>query len=181
MKAKDCPFVIVIGGVSGGGKTAVTARLIQELHHSKALYFDDYDFDGPEDIVTWVENGADYNLWDLTPLKKDLKVLRNEQFRYIVVDFPFAYKHIEISKLIDVAIFIDTPLDIALARRVTRDFKTASANDILSDMENYILKGRKGYIEMLNAIKPNSDIIVDGSQPVSKIVKYICGQLKLYN
>ena len=173
MRVKDHPFVIAIAGVSGGGKTTVTERLIQELHNSKALYFDDYDFDGPEDIITWVEKGSDYNLWDLTPLIKDLKVLRNEQLSYIVLDFPFAYKHFKMSKLIDFAIFIDTPLDIALARRVTRDFKAASVKNILSDMENYIFQGRKGYIEMLNTIKPNSDIIIDGTQPVSEIVDYI--------
>lgn len=178
MRVKDHPFVIAIAGVSGGGKTTVTERLIQELHNSKALYFDDYDFDGPEDIITWVEKGSDYNLWDLTPLIKDLKVLRNEQLSYIVLDFPFAYKHFKMSKLIDFAIFIDTPLDIALARRVTRDFKAASVKNILSDMENYIFQGRKGYIEMLNTIKPNSDIIIDGTQPVSEIVDYICEQLK---
>lgn len=44
-------------------------------------------------------------------------------------------------------------------------------------MENYISRGRKGYIEMLNTIKPNSDIIVDGSEPVSEIVNRICEQI----
>lgn len=57
MGEKNHPFVIAIAGVSGGGKTTITERLIQELHNSKALYFDDYDFDGPEDIISRVENG----------------------------------------------------------------------------------------------------------------------------
>ncbi|WP_217587704.1 hypothetical protein [Lentibacillus saliphilus] len=178
MGAKKPPFVIAIAGVSGGGKTTVTKHLIEELNHSKALYFDDYNFDGPDDIINWVENGSDYNLWDLTPLIMDLKELCNEQLSYIVLDFPFAYKHFKIRELIDCAVFIDTPLDIALVRRVTRDFKAASVKDILSDMENYISKGRKGYIEMLKSIKPNSDITIDGTQPVSEIVNRICERLE---
>lgn len=105
-------------------------------------------------------------------------MLCKEQLSYIVLDFPFAYKHFKMSKLIDFAVFIGTPLDIALARRVIRDFKAASVKNILSDMENYIFQGKKGYIEMLNTIKPNSDIIIDGTQPVSEIVNHICEQLK---
>lgn len=177
MRKKKFPFVIAIAGVSGGGKTAVTTRLIQELYNSKALYFDDYDFDGPEDIIDWVENGSDYNQWDLAPLIRDLEVLCNQRLNYIVLDFPFAYKHFQTSEFIDLAVFIDTPLDIALARRVTRDFKMAPVENILSDMKNYISQGRKGYIEMLNTIKPNSDIIIDGTQPVSEIVNRLREQV----
>ncbi|WP_369693652.1 hypothetical protein [Lentibacillus sp. CBA3610] len=92
---------------------------------------------------------------------RDLEMLCD--LNYIVLDFPFAYKHFKTSKFIDLTVFIDTPLDIALARRVARDFKQASTEDILSDMKNCISHGRKGYIEMLNTIKPNSDIIIDGT------------------
>ncbi|MEW9677875.1 hypothetical protein ABRT01_17195 [Lentibacillus sp. L22] len=134
MREKDSPYIIAVAGVSGGGKTTITTHLSQKLHNSKALYFDDYDFAGPENIVNWVENGSNYNLWDLEPLIKDLEVLRNQRLNYIVLDFPFAYKHIKTSEFIDLAVFIDTPLDIALARRVTRDFRTGSVENVLSDM-----------------------------------------------
>lgn len=177
MGEKELPFVIAIAGVSGGGKTAVTTRLIQELYNSKALYFDNYDFNGPKDIIKWVENGSDYNLWDLAPLIRDLEGLCNQRLNYIVMDFPFAYKHFKTGEFIDLAVFIDTPLDIALARRLSRDFKAVPTGTILSDVENYIFQGRKGYIEMLNIIKPNSDIIIDGTQPISEIVNHICEQV----
>lgn len=36
-------------------------------------------------------------------------------------------------------------------------------------MENYISQGRRGYLEMLNTLKHNSDIIVDGTLSVSEI------------
>lgn len=181
MEEKKSPFVIAIAGVSGGGKTTIAANLTHQLSHAKALYFDDYDFNGPEDIIKWVESGADYNLWDLTPLIRDLGVLYKKQLDYIVLDFPFAYEHLETSKCIDFAVFIDTPLDIALARRIFRDFNTASAKAILSDLEHYVSQGRKGYIEMLKTIKPQSDIVVDGTHPVSEIVERICEQLDRLN
>lgn len=168
-KAPYVPIVIAIAGVSGGGKTTIAKHLNERLHNSKTLFFDDYDFDGPDDVIDWVDKGPNYDEWDLAPLIKDLKGLLADSLDYIVLDFPFAYKHSKISKLIDLTVFIDTPLDIAMARRIIRDFKDSSNESILIEMENYISQGRRGYLEMLNTIKPNSDIIVDGTLSVSEI------------
>ncbi|MBM7540196.1 hypothetical protein [Amphibacillus cookii] len=169
MKEANGPFVISIAAVSGGGKTAVTTHLVKKLQNSKVLHFDNYDFNGPDDIISWVDNGANYNEWDLTPLIRDLQKLFKENLDYIIIDYPFAYKNAQISKLIDVAIFLDTPLDIALARRVTRDFMKSSLADILAEMKNYISQGRRGYTEMIKIIKPNSDFIIDGTLSVDEI------------
>lgn len=43
-------MVIAIAAVSGGGKTAITNNLNKRFHNSQALFFDDYEFDGPDDI-----------------------------------------------------------------------------------------------------------------------------------
>lgn len=163
------PLVIAIAGVSGGGKTTIVKHLNERLHNSKILFFDDYDFDGPSDIIDWVDKGANYDEWDLSPLIRDLKGLQSEPLEYIIIDYPFAYKHSKTSKFIDLTVFIDTPLDIAMARRVIRDFRNNSTETILTEMKNYISHGRRGYLEMLKTIKPNSDIIVDGTLSVTKI------------
>jgi uridine kinase len=173
MKKGKLPLVIAIAGVSGGGKTTIAKHLNERLQNSKALFFDDYDFDGPENIIDWVDKGANYDEWNLTPLIRDLEALLTEPLEYIVLDFPFAYKHSKTSKLINFAVYIDTPLDIAMARRVIRDFKNSSNENILNEMENYISQGRRGYLEMLKAIRPNSDIIVDGTLSASKIADKI--------
>ncbi|WP_205138013.1 AAA family ATPase [Virgibacillus halotolerans] len=167
------PLVIAIAGVSGGGKTTIAKHLNEKLQNSKALFFDDYDFDGPDNIIDWIDKGADYDEWDLAPLIRDLEALLTKPLDYIVLDFPFAFKHAKTSNLIDLAVYIDTPLDIAMARRVIRDFKNSSNKHILIEMENYISQGRRGYLEMLKSIKPNSDIIVDGTLSVSKITDKI--------
>ncbi|MDQ0177215.1 AAA family ATPase [Bacillus chungangensis] len=169
MNKGKLPLVIAIAGVSGGGKTTIAKHLNERLHNSKTLFFDDYDFDVPNDMIDWVDKGANYDEWNLAPLIRDLKGLLSEPLDYIVLDFPFAYKHSKTSKLIDLTVFIDTPLDIAMARRVIRDFRNSSNESILIEMENYISQGRRGYLEMLKTIKPNSDIIVDGTLSVSKI------------
>src|SRR3954453_2941258 len=98
MNKGKSPFVIAIAAVSCGGKTTITKLINQKLHNSKGLFFDDYDFNGPKDIVDWGDNGGDPNEWDLTPLIKDLKALSTKPLDYIVLDFPFSYKHFEVSK-----------------------------------------------------------------------------------
>jgi len=89
------------------------------------------------------------------------------------LDFPFSYKHSRISAYINFSVFIDTPLDIALARRIIRDFQDDSAANIIDNMKHYNSHGRQAYLEMLSTIKPSSDFIVDGSLPVATIVNTI--------
>lgn len=173
MKNEKHPIVIAISGVSGGGKTTITSHLNESLHNSETLFFDKYDFDGPADVIAWVDNGADYNEWNLDPLVRDIKNLRSKPLNYILLDYPFAYQNSQISNFIDFAVFLDTPLDVAMARRLLRDYKEGTSKDIMGEMENYIAQGRKGYIEMLETIKPNSDLIVDGTLPVLQIVEIL--------
>ncbi len=45
MVNKQKPFIVAIAAVSGGGKTTMTTRLNDFLTNSKALYFDNYEFD----------------------------------------------------------------------------------------------------------------------------------------
>ncbi|WP_026675660.1 hypothetical protein [Alkalihalobacterium bogoriense] len=173
MTKEKRPLTISIAGVSGGGKTSVTQELNALLHKSKMLSFDDYDFEGPHDIIDWVDRGANYDEWNLDPLIQDIEALHSEPLNYILLDYPFAYKHTKIKDLIDVTVFIDTPLDIAMARRIMRDCKNSSTESIIADMENYVSRGRRGYVEMLHTIKPNSDIIVDGILSTAKLVREI--------
>ncbi|WP_100407688.1 nucleoside/nucleotide kinase family protein [Bacillus solitudinis] len=170
------PIVIAIAAVSGGGKTTITTDLRGKLQNSKTLFFDDYDFNGPDDIIEWIDNGGNPDEWDLSPLIKDIKKLLNEPLDYIILDFPFAYLHSKTSEFINFAVFVDTPLDVAMARRIIRDFTNRPA-EVLQDLDNYIVRGRRGYLGMLNTIKPNSDLIVDGMLPISEIVSIIIRNL----
>ncbi len=171
--------VISVAAVSGGGKTTVTESLTHKLMNSKALYFDSYDFDNcPADICKWIDDGANYDEWVLTPLIKDIQhLLQNSYLDYIIVDYPFAYLNSEMRQFIDVTIFIDTPLDIAMARRILRDFKEDTMSEIQNDLKHYITYARKAYLEALHTVKPNSDIILDGSLSVDEIINQILESL----
>lgn len=74
------------------------------------------------------------------------------------------------NEYIDLTIFIDTPLDVAMARRILRDFKNSNAEEIKIDMQSYLSGAREAYLVMLNTVKPNSDVVIDGSQGNEEIV-----------
>lgn len=168
--------IITVAAVSGGGKTTVTERLSQKLTNSKALYFDSYNFDnGPADICKWIDDGANYDEWVFTPLIHDIQHLIREGN----VDYPFAYLNSEMREFIDVTIFIDTPLDIAMARRILRDFKEDTIDEIHNDLKHYMTFVRKAYLEAIHTVKPNSDIVLDGSLSVSKIINHAVEELGL--
>lgn len=172
--------IIAIAAVTAGGKTTVVDELKKKLSNSKALYFDDYEFKGAvEDYYEWVINGADYNVWNLEPLKDDVvKIIKNEECDYLLLDYPFAYCHNLLSEYIDIAVFIDTPLDIAMARRILRDMDKATGNEICEEMENYLNYSRVAYIQMLKDILPSSDYVVDGSKILEEITEDILAYLK---
>ena len=167
--------IIAIAAVSGGGKTTVVNELKKYIPNSKSLHFDDYSFEGEvEDFYAWVNEGANYNVWNLKPLVKDICEIQNSSgYDYLILDYSFAYRNEELSKYIDCAIFINTPLDVAMARRVLRDMKEASAEDILQEMETYVKYARVAYIQMLKDILSSSDYVIDGNRELEVNVKEI--------
>lgn len=107
-------------------------------------------------------------------MEKDIISIKNDSsYEYLLLDYPFAYRHDTIKEYIDYAVFIDTPLDIAMARRVLRDFKYATAEEIRNDMEIYLKYARIAYVQMLKDILPSSDYVIDGTKEINDIVDEI--------
>lgn len=167
--------VIAIAAVTAGGKTTTVNEIKNQLFNVQTLHFDDYVFEGEVDnFYQWVLDGADYNVWNLEPLKKDiLKIRDSGDCDYLILDYPFAYCNQQIRKYIDVAIFIDTPLDIALARRILRDMSNAFGKEIRNDLEGYLKYARVAFIQMQKDILPSSDYVIDGTMSTESIVKNI--------
>lgn len=167
--------VIAIAAVTAGGKTTIVNEIKKQLPRVKSLHFDDYSFEGEvDDFYTWAMEGADYNVWNLSPLVKDIREIKeNSDCEYLLLDYPFAYCHNEVKEYIDCAVFIDTPLDIAMARRVLRDMKEATGEEIRQDMEMYLKYARIVYVQMLKDILPVSDYVIDGTKELEEKVKEI--------
>lgn len=164
--------IIAIGAVTAGGKTTLVNAIKDKLTRTASLHFDGYSFDGEvNDFYKWVSDGANYNVWDLSPLKADIeKIINSDRYDYLLLDYPFAYQNKMIKDYLDCCIFIDTPLDIALARKVLRDMKESSADDIRYEMDVYLKYARIAYVQMLQDILPISDYVIDGTKELKIII-----------
>jgi SAM-dependent methyltransferase len=111
----------------------------------------------------------------------------NEPYDYIILDYPFGYLNERVGKYIDLTVFVDTPLDVALARRIIRDYTSRSqTSDFgLADVEEvslaaldkelrfYLARSRPTYARMPEMHKPVSDLVVDGTKSPSEIANEI--------
>ena len=178
------PFVISISGISGSGKTTVANLFKEMMVNTEIIYFDNIPGDllGRE-YCEWSESGADCNEWNLTPITDELKRLFSELLDYIVIDYPFGKAHRIVGAYIDFSVWIDIPLDVALARRILRDFTCRSENrrplkenitdEISSHLDFYLLRHRDTYLRHIETIKSSADLVLDGTKPPNVIVAEI--------
>ena len=184
------PFVIGISSISGGGKTATTKKLATLLSNSVTLYFDDYDDTNvhPENRQEWLQKGADYNAWKTPTLTKDLKTLKSgnpitsvldgsiiSPAQFIIFDAPLGRAHCDSGRFIDYMVFIDTPLDVAMARRLLRD--DCPIESLKESLSSYLDGGRTIYLQFEQQIKEKSDLILDGSLPIDDLAEAIYASL----
>lgn len=65
--------IISIAAVTAGGKTTIVNEIKKQVKNVMTLHFDDYAFEGEvDDFYGWGKNGANYNVWNLSPLINDI-------------------------------------------------------------------------------------------------------------
>lgn len=179
------PFVVAVSGTSGSGKSAVVEGIASALapsgRHAVALHFDDYaDVSQlPEDLVDWMERGANPDEWRTERLVTALatRIDGAEPDTVILVEEPFGRARTPMRNLSDLAIHIDLPLGISLARRLLRDFVpesgeldepgTAQLRDYLAQ---YLRGGGAAYQAIDQMARETSDVILDGLLDPAELV-----------
>ena len=192
--------VIGISAVSGGGKTAVTQRLAEVLCDAATLHFDDYDDTNlhPDDHRSWFADGADYDAYELPVFTCHLETLKAGgrvrypidgailgPVRYVVADAPLGREHSASGRFIDLMVFVDTPLDIAMARRILRNLDEAAQSAAAETLEHvndelygHEARARPIYEHFQERMRAGADLIVDGTLGIDRIVDRICSEIE---
>jgi uridine kinase len=187
-------LVIGISAVGGGGKTVVTHRLTEVLGDAVALHFDDYDDTNVHpNYPGWFADGADYDRFQTPVFSSHLEALKTgrsvrypvgdvtlKPAKYVVADAPLGRAHSESGRFIDFMVFIDTPLDVAMARRILRNIKRETdwsleetVEYVKGEMAGYLSQARPIYEDFQDQIRRGCDLIVDGNLSIDKIVEII--------
>jgi uridine kinase len=192
-------FIVCISSPSGGGKTAVVQRLGQLHPNAVTLYFDEYDDIGeganihPVSLRQRMRDGVDYNTWQMPGLLRDLKLLKQGKAiqspfngtllspqPLIFLDAALGRANHALRPYCDFMVYIDTPLDVAMARRIHRDYfreHHANAEEALQEIyamtAAYLEWAREAYLELERQVKPQCDLVLDGCLPIDELAQKI--------
>ena len=165
------PFVLSINSISGGGKTTLAKALNKCIDNSLLFSFDDYEETNiyPEDYHDWCNRGADVNEFDCVKMADEvLDALTESKIDLIILDFPFDRRHSRFKDIINLTVFIDTPLDVAMARRILRD--KPSTDELEKELKIYESQSRLVYLEALKHLK-TSDLILEGTRKPVELIE----------
>lgn len=175
MLLKNKPFVIGIAGGSGSGKTFFLKCFLNHFKSNEVCLIsqDDYyipvgdltpeenklhNFDLPsainekhflEDIKALLNGNTIYKeAYNFNNKKAKPKTLEIKFAPVIIIEGLFIFHFPEIFKLLDLKIFIEADVEIALQRRINRDFieRGYSHEDVLYKWKNHVIPAFNTYL-----------------------------------
>ena len=196
--------VIAISGPAGSGKTTVCEALADTLN-APALFFDDYAGQSnlPTDLQKWLADGANFNEWQTPTLVDDLHRLKageaiqspnGKQIAsgpIIILENPLGCAQASLASCIDYLIFLDTPLEVALARFMLRELTSGAALTRFAAtdeaerhaalqmyLQGYLAVFRHVYREQHSQVSTTANLIINADQPVEAILAEIKAALQ---
>jgi len=192
-------FVITVSGVSGAGKSSMVRAITQQLGDASCFYFDDYGeaMQQPEDGLRWIAEGADLTAFSLPQFGADVRRLRQgeavitptgrrvEPASFLVIEEPFGAGRNDMADLVDFSVCIDTPMEIALARRLLDTVERWEGSSeqrmqwIGNYLNTYLFEGmREVYIAINERVKERSQMVVNGLLPVEENARRVVEAVK---
>ena len=157
------PYVIVIAGYVGSGKSTVAVSLSKSLENAPILFFDHYEkyIEWPHDMNRWIKEGADLTQIRIPRLKEDLLSLLQGRpitdplegksiapSKYILIEEPSGRERGEIREYIDLVVYIDVPQDVCVLRLVERVINM----DVWNAKGSFEGETREDLVHQLNAV-----------------------------
>lgn len=185
--------IIAVSGPIGGGKSSLTSAIAGYLGDASILQFDSYETltQAPiENLLDWLETGASADAFSFPLLEEHLAQLRRGEpvvdprlghtvrpEKYVLFETPFGRCYPPAAPFIDLQVWIELPLDIALARKIEEyvaifleSGNPAEHVKQLVWLKNYLVSYQKMISRILRIqakhVKPTADVLVNGQKPI---------------
>ncbi len=178
--------IIGIAGASGSGKSLLASTIVNEMGSSQVAvisedaYYKDLgdmpleqreqrNYDHPEsmDHALLAEHlkslkagqGVELPVYDYSIHARTAQTRKVGQHTIIVLEGILLFTDEALRELMDIRIFVDTPMDICLIRRLTRDLveRNRTIESILTQYQNTV---RPMFLQFIEPSKRYADIIV---------------------
>lgn len=205
------PYIIGIAGNSGSGKTSVAQKIIQQLNQpwtvllsfdnfyrpltpdqSKKAFANQWDFDRPEsldldmlvDVVKKLKKGEKVlvPIYSFSQHSRTNKTFTIYGANVIIIEGLYALYDPRLLDLMDIKIYVDTDLDICLARRLTRDilYRGRDLEGAMNQWEDFV---KPNAVRFLNPTIENANLVIprglDNSIAIDLMIKHVQKQLTL--
>lgn len=205
------PYIIGIAGNSGSGKTSISQKIIQDinqpwtvllsfdnfyqpltLEQSKLAFANNYDFDCPDSLdfdllvetIGNLKKGGKTTIpvYSFTSHNRTSKTNTIYGANVIIVEGLYALHDQRLLDMMDLKIYVDTDLDICLARRLTRDilYRGRDLGGAMQQWEKFV---KPNAVKFINPTVQNADLVIprglDNSIAINLMIKHIKNQLVL--
>lgn len=188
-------LVFAVAGHSGAGKSTLIHHLAARLGNAITLSVDEYKASSFYPTAeAWLDRGADPNEFKFPQFDADVRALINGQSilhpetketlqpaPFLIIEEPFGRGRATVQGLIDLVVYLDTPLEVAYIRKISRkndflpweDDPELFMRHLRENMEWYLRVGRKFYLAIGERVRKDCDLFINGLLPSDQAAEEI--------
>jgi uridine kinase len=190
--------VIAIAGPPGSGKTALMTALAARLPDRAALFLDGFETPASRlsnaELGRWLKAGGCFDDFTIPGLVEALSALKVGRMavepvsgrqvapaRVVLFEMPFGRAYTPTAALIDFLVWLDTPLDIALARNVLAWERAPMPRPrawLPRYMDEYLAVTRAVLIAQRTTVAAGADLVLDGLAPPAEAAQKLLEALQ---
>jgi uridine kinase len=166
-------MIIGICGASGSGKTTFSRRLIQAIGESSVLHIPhDAYYRSLDELPPELREPVDQPRYDFVESRRLPEPVRLTPQPTIVVEGILVFQHEALRSRMDLKVFIDTPLDLCLARLFQRDIRERGRTVELI-IADYLKNIRPMFLQFVEPTRKYADFVTTGDHPNTALIEDI--------